>query len=105
MAWRVLWQPFEPLAELVGDELLEVGRHPGRFVRALARTSRAATVAAIVLPDDVGTRGAQATADLERELDDLRRVFGDPLIKLVYGMTSRADRPLEVERVPDGALV
>jgi hypothetical protein len=30
---------------------------------------------------------------------------GAKLIKLNYGLTDRPDRPVEVERVPDGELV
>lgn len=36
---------------------------------------------------------------------ELTAVFGDEPIKLVYGMTDRPDRPLEVERVPKGELL
>ena len=87
-------------AELVGDELPDVGRYNGRYVRAVARTSKGSGVAAIILPNE-----KLATAALALELEALRPAFGDKLIKLTYGLTDRADRPLEVERVPDGELV
>lgn len=87
-------------AELAGDEIVEVGRHDGQFVRAVGRTFGGRTVAAIVVPP-----GTQATAPFEAELGALKAVFGDDPIKLVYGITSRADRVLEVERVPDGELL
>lgn len=87
-------------AEVVGDELPEVARHSGRFVRAIARTSGGAYVAAIVLP-----KGRFQASALEGELEQLRAVLGPKWIKLTYGLTRRADRPLEVERVPDDELV
>jgi AAA+ ATPase superfamily predicted ATPase len=87
-------------AEVIGDEIPEVGRYPGQFVRAVGRTSRGDTVAAIVLPDR-----RTSMEPLERELEALRASFGGRLHKLVYGLTSRADRPLEVELVPEGELV
>ncbi len=87
-------------AELAGDELAEIGRFPGLFVRAVARTQRGTGVAAIVIPD-----GGQPNAALENELSEVRRAFGPKLVKLVYGMTARPDRPLEVELVPEGALL
>ena len=87
-------------AELVGDELPDVARHPGRYVRAVARSASGRPVAAIVLPD-----GKLSTATLESELATISEALGAPPIKLTYGLTSRADRPLEVERVPDDELV
>lgn len=87
-------------AELVGEEMAEVGRHDGKFIRAVGRTVMDQTVAAIVVPED-----AQGTADLQGELTHLRQVFGDEPIKLVYGITDRRERPLDVERVPDGELI
>jgi AAA+ ATPase superfamily predicted ATPase len=87
-------------AEIVGSELIEVGRFEGRYVRAVGRTADERTVAAVVVPT-----GARSTATLENELSGLKAVFGDDPIKLVYGITSREDRPLEVERVPEGELL
>ena len=87
-------------AELVGDELPEVARHPGRLVRAVARTAGGDGVAAIVLPD-----GPLSTATLEKELEALRSTLGNRLIKLTYGLTERPERPLEVERVPEDELI
>ncbi|MBK7644548.1 MAG: ATP-binding protein [Planctomycetes bacterium] len=87
-------------AELVGDELAEIGRFPGLFVRAVARTQRGNGVAAIVIPE-----GGQSTAALENELAEVQRAFGPKLVKLVYGLGARAERPLEVERVPEGELL
>jgi uncharacterized protein len=84
-------------AELLEDEVVETGRYPGRFVRAIGRTSRGLTVAAIVVPEGKPSKGA-----LERELAELGAAFDAPIRKLTYGLTSRADRPLEVELVPEG---
>jgi len=87
-------------AEAVGDEILEVGRFPGLFVRAVGRTAGGGAVAAIVVPD-----GNTSTRSLEEELEELRAALGPRIVKLVYGMTDRAERPLEVERVPEGELL
>jgi len=87
-------------AELVGEEIPEVGRYAGRFVRAVGRTARGTPVAAIVLPDT--GLDERALAD---EIEELHQAFGARAVRLVYGLTARADRPLEVERVPEGELV
>jgi len=87
-------------AELVGEELPEVGRHGGRHVRAIARGSSGTPVAGIVLGE-----GKPSLAALEAELEALERAFGRPVVRLTYGITGRADRPLEVERVPEGELL
>ena len=59
-------------AEVVGDEVVEVGQHAGRFVRAVARTAQGRGVAAIVVPD-----GERSTRDLENELDALKAELGE----------------------------
>ncbi|MFT7664488.1 MAG: AAA+ ATPase superfamily predicted ATPase [Planctomycetota bacterium] len=87
-------------ADLIDDEVVEVGRHTGKFIRAVGRTSSGGAVAAIVVPDPV-----PKLAVLEKELHELNRAFGDSVVKLVYGITDRPDRPLEVERVPEGDLL
>lgn len=87
-------------AELVDDEVVESGRFEGRWVRAVGRTSRGETIAAVVVPDD-----SRSTASLENELGQLETVFGTPPRKLVYGITARPERPLEVEVVPEGELL
>ncbi len=84
-------------AELVGDEILEAGRFDGRFVRALGRTAGGTTVAAVIAPDRI-----QSTKALDEEEQRLRTLFGGEVVKLAYGVTARGDRPLEVERVPEG---
>jgi AAA+ ATPase superfamily predicted ATPase len=87
-------------AELVDDEIVEVGRHPGEFVRAVGRTIEGRTVAAIVVPE-----GSKSTSALVKELAALEKVFGPPIIKLVYGLAARREQPLDVERVPEGELL
>jgi hypothetical protein len=84
-------------AEVVGEEIVEVGRHPGRLVRAVGRTCEGRTVAAVV-PGDEGF----PLGELQAELEGLRRVFGDDPIELVYGVRGRGERALEVELVPPG---
>ena len=87
-------------AEVLGEEVVEVGRFAGRFVRAVGRTASGGGVAAIVVPD-----GERSTGALEQELDELAQAFGAPPAKLVYGLTDRPDRPLEVEQVPADELI
>jgi AAA+ ATPase superfamily predicted ATPase len=62
-------------AELVGEELADVGRHSGRAVRALARTVSGRGVAVVA-------RGA-ASADVAAELAELKPAFGTRLVQLV----------------------
>jgi len=87
-------------AECLDDEVLEVGRFGGRFVRAVGRTTNDATVAAIVVPE-----GTRSTASLERELGELEQAFGPHIRKLVYGIGNDPDDPLQVELVPEGELL
>jgi AAA+ ATPase superfamily predicted ATPase len=87
-------------ADVLGEEVTETGRFPGIFVRAIGRTSRGNAVAAIVVPD-----GERELASLEKELAELRGTMGGEVKKLVYGLTARVDRPLEVELVPKGELL
>lgn len=87
-------------AEVCGDEVVEVGRFDGRFVRAVGRTASGGAVAAVIVPD-----GSRSTAALEKEEEQLRALFGGRVAKLVYGITARPDRPLEVELVPEGEVL
>jgi hypothetical protein len=87
-------------AEDVGDEIVEQGRFDGTFVRAVGRTAGGGTVAAVVVPDR-----RRSTAALESELTDLRTAFGCEPLRLVYGITDDPERPLGVERVPEGELL
>ena len=87
-------------AELVGEEIVEVGRHTGKVARAIGRTSSGRGVVALIMPE-----GKLPTAQVEREVDEVRALFGRNLKRLTYGLTARVDRPLEVELVPEGELV
>lgn len=84
-------------AELCQDEVVEIGRFGGDWVRAVGRTAGGETVAAIVAGDR-----RPDLAKLELEVEELRGAFGGEPIRLAYGVTDRPDRVLEVERVPDG---
>ena len=87
-------------AELLGEEVVEVGRYEGRFVRAVGRLASGGALAGIVIPD-----GRRSTRHLEEELAELESIFGVQPRKLVYGITGRPQRALEVELVPDGVLI
>lgn len=76
-------------AELIGDEIVETGRHPGRMVRALGRTADGTGVAAI---DEAE---ADSTA-LAQELADLLKVFDGKLLRLSYRLTEDCAKPLSV---------
>ncbi len=86
-------------AEVVGEEIVEVGRFQGSYVRAVGRTADGGVVAGIVVPED-GDESA-----LRDELGQLEKRFEVHPVKLVYGIGHRPDRPLEVERVPSGELL
>jgi hypothetical protein len=62
-------------AELVGEELADVGRHSGRAVRALARTVSGRGVAVLAADADEPT--------VEEELGELRAALGARLVLLV----------------------
>ena len=85
-------------AEVIGDEIVEVARFPGRHVRAVAKTSGDRTVAALVLSPPFDA------TELAQELGQAEALCGSLDEKLVYGLTDRVDRPLEIERVPEGEL-
>lgn len=84
-------------AELVGDELVEIGRHDGAWVRTVARTARGRTVAGIVIPE-----GEAARRGPDAELHELERAFGSPPLRLVYGLSQKPEAPLIVDLVPEG---
>ena len=91
-------------AELLDEEVVEVGRSRGAWVRAVGRLEGGGSVAAVVRPDGVGG-GRPSTADLERELGELEQAFGRPPRTLEYGMGENPDRPLTVRAVPPGELL
>jgi hypothetical protein len=84
-------------AELVDDELVEIGRHDGLWVRAVARSASGQTVVGIVIPD-----GAATQSGPDSELLALERAFGAPPVRLVYGLSQKPEQPLHVELIPEG---
>ncbi len=80
-------------AEIVGEEIVEVGRFAGNYVRAVGRTADEGTVAAIVMPAD-----NVSLAHLQTELDQLEQSFQRPVIELVYRISDQPEHPLEVDR-------
>ncbi len=87
-------------AELVGDEVVEAGRHRGgRRVRALARTAGGATIAALVVPED-----ASAPQSARAELASIDGPFARPDHALLYRFSRHAEEPLVVEAVPRDRL-
>ncbi len=86
-------------AELVGEELVEVGRSRGVLVRALARTVEGRGVAAILDAPDVGLAGRES--ELEGELAELRSLFPAGLVSLVYRISDDPHAPLIVRRVEE----
>ncbi|NOT29053.1 MAG: ATP-binding protein, partial [Planctomycetes bacterium] len=80
-------------AELVGEEIAEVGRHSGLAVRALARTVSGRGVAVLA---------AEASGPaVEKELEELRPALGTGLVQLV---ATRARRRGGAEPAADAAL-
>jgi hypothetical protein len=77
-------------ADLVGEEIADIGRHSGRAVRALARTVSGLGVA--VLSEE-----ADASA-VEEELKELRPALGSGLLQLVAGRTRVGDPVFSVRR-------
>jgi AAA+ ATPase superfamily predicted ATPase len=80
-------------ADVVGEEIVEAGRFDGRFVRAVARTVEGRGVAAIVQP-----AGTKTMDGLQSEVDALQPAFGRDVVRLVYALTDKPNRPLVVER-------
>ncbi len=84
-------------AEVIDAEIVEVGRHSGLFVRAVARTTDGRGVAAIVEP-----AGNQPTTALTEELAELGGALGARIERLVYAWSDDPRRPLRVRHVAEG---
>ncbi len=85
-------------AELVGEEIEEVGRFPGASLCAVGRTVQGRGVAAL----DGNPFDARLA---EAELSGIRDVFPDDVIRLIFRWTGGREKPLEVRRVsPKEAL-
>lgn len=80
-------------AEVLDEEIVEVSRSPGLFVRAVARTSGGRGVAAIVDPG-----GEQPTTALEEEVAELEPALGPRIERLLYEWTKDPARPLKARR-------
>ncbi len=78
-------------AELLGSEVLEVGRNGGRRVRALARLANGEHVAAVV------NSGSAPAGSEAREIAELAEVFGEAPLVLRYRVRRDAGSPLEVD--------
>jgi hypothetical protein len=77
-------------AELVGEEIADVGRHSGRAVRALARTVSGRGVAVLAAEADEPT--------IDEELDELRPVLGPSLVQLVSSRDRGGEGVLSLRR-------
>ena len=73
-------------ADLIGEEVGEVGRFPGRAVRAVGRTVEGRGVAAI---------DAEVAEPImvEDELSELAPSFGDEVVRLAYRLTEDSRKP------------
>lgn len=85
-------------AELAGAEVLEAGPFPGRWIRAIARTSSGSTLAAVLPPVEAGEPG-----ELESELARIRAALAGPVRELIYELGCEPERALEVELGPEHA--
>ncbi len=74
-------------AGLVGDEIVETGRHNGQAIRALGRTVQGRGVVAIDEEEADPTQLAQ-------ELAALTPVFGTDVVRLAYHLTGDSAKPL-----------
>jgi AAA+ ATPase superfamily predicted ATPase len=77
-------------AELVGEEIADVGRHPGRAVRALARTVSGRAVAVLSEEADEPT--------IDEELKELRPVLGSGLVQLVSSRARGGEAALSLRK-------
>ncbi|MFN0007804.1 MAG: AAA family ATPase [Planctomycetota bacterium] len=84
-------------AEVIDDEIAETGRFAGLFVRAVARTTSGAAVAAVVVP-----RGHHPTTALDEELEEVRGAMRTRVETLVYSWSDDPLAPLRVEHVEGG---
>jgi DNA-binding MarR family transcriptional regulator len=91
-------------SDLVGDEIVETGRFDGPFVRAVARTTGGAGVAAIVVPRNAAGKPSQDRAALEAEIARLAPAFNRGVVRLSYALTDKPARPLEVVKMAEGKV-
>jgi len=79
-------------AELVGEELADLGRHPGPTIRALARTVSGRGIAVVEAGSDGPT--------LQEELKELQPVFGTSIMKLVATRAGEGERSWRMSLAP-----
>ncbi len=88
----VLWHLRTQAAELIGDEITEIGRYAGEHVRAVARTARGSGVAAIV----PSLTKSKASQNADAEIAEVSKAFGKPVRTLEYKLTDDPEKPLRV---------
>jgi hypothetical protein len=86
--------------EVIGDEVVELGRHSGGQVRIVGRLRGGALVAA-ALERPIGKSGARADAELHAELDELVRTVRGEVRGLLLRVTGDLDAPVHGELVSD----
>jgi len=86
-------------AEILGEEIVETGRHSGGWIRALGRSASGRGVAAITL--EPPRPGAES---LKFELDQLEEKLGPEVALLQYTVTDDPSRPLDVRLATPGEL-
>lgn len=86
-------------ADVIGEEVVEVGRFRGTWVRAVGRLAGGGALAAVVEPEEKPSRAA-----LERELAELSAAFDREPCVLRYALTEDPAQPLKVDRVAEGEL-
>jgi hypothetical protein len=87
-------------SEVIDAEITDTGRSAGPCVRAVARTSNGAAVAAVVRSEE--NRGRPAWA---AEVEELREALGPRIDVLVYSWSDDPRRPLRVEHVEDATPI
>jgi AAA+ ATPase superfamily predicted ATPase len=80
---------------LIGEEIVEVGRHAGRAIRAVGRTAGSGAVAAAV-----GLEGPEGRAALSRELAELEPAFPEGVVVVSYSLTDDPAAPLRASALP-----
>lgn len=86
-------------SDVLGTEIVEVGRVGGRLLRAVGRTHDGAAVAALVTPD-----ATVSVRELEAEIATLEPAFEKRILRLGYRLSSDAKRPLDVKRLQPGEM-
>ncbi|MDP6519191.1 MAG: ATP-binding protein [Planctomycetota bacterium] len=92
-------------ADLLGSEIIEVGRFAGRHIRAVARLSAGGTVAALAWAGtDTQRQKTLKSPVLAAELAELERAFGSAPTVLAYHIVERHEDPLDAEIIAPGLV-